>query len=197
MKPKIQTNADLFARRGNPWNGKRREIPAAPVEITEYDRDIDRIRRRHDKTPLLYLSEKAEGYKSTENPEIDQYFCPKAAPHNESRPEVGYTVDRGYADKVAQIHLKYLKRKNGRNTPDIPEAFEPIGDTRPKPCKTKAAFSVYVKYSDGSEEEFDRNGEKAARRSFDRYVARKDTTEVELWSYDTGELLLRYEEKPK
>lgn len=193
MKPRVRTNADMFAEKGNPWNGKRRETPYVPTEITEYEREADRIRNRHGKPAGPSLAERALRHKTDENPEFDSYFCQMADRRDERRPETGRDVVRSYADGAAKIHLKYMKRKPVRVAEGKPDA--------PEPCpvvakKVHSVYSVYVKYEDGVEEEFDRNGETSAKKSFDRYASRSDTVEVELWSYETGEMLNRYERKP-
>lgn len=197
MRPRMRTNADMFAEKGNPWNGKRRETPYVPTEITEYEREADRIRNRYGKPAGPSLAERGLRQKTDENPEFDRYFCQLAERRDEKRPEKGREIARGYADTAAKIHLKYMKRKEARGTPHFPDDHEVATNPVSKAKAVHVAFSLFVRYEDGHEEEFDRNGEKSAKKSFDRYASRDDTVEVELWSYETGALLNRYERKPE
>lgn len=192
LGPKFKTNADVFAKAGNPLNGQKRNIPAIIEPLTDLERMVDERRRQLGMPSLHYAAETRERYRTEETPEFDQYFCDRAKPRREAAPEARQQTEATPFRKVVGAKARNNIARHSKQTVKVDAPPSPVV-TSAGEKSSPAEFSLYVKYEDGREAELDRRGRKTAEKSFDRYAARKDTVAVELWSYTTGECLKQYE----
>lgn len=192
--PRFRNNADVFAKTGNPWNGERRNIPAVVEPLTDLERMVDAKRRSLGMPSLHFAAETRERYRTSESPDFDYLFCDRANARRERAPEPRQVIEtnpfrRGVAVKARANLAKYSKR-----TVKVDDTQAPVVTSAGEKA-VSAEFSLYVKYTDGREEDLDRRGIKTAEKSFERYSRREDVEKVELWSYVTGECLQSYERK--
>jgi hypothetical protein len=78
LKPTMSKNADIFAKRGNPWNGEGRQTPAQPREENAFTQAIDEALRKNGFGSRGYAAEIRERFRTPDDPDFDQFSCKKA-----------------------------------------------------------------------------------------------------------------------
>lgn len=200
----LRSNASMFEDMGNPWDRERTKAPYVPQEQSETAKRTDKILTDAGKPGCRFPAEIREMYRVESNPEFDQLFCKRAPERFETPSEPVKVTINDIRRKTAAILAQARTQRLSRKINEIKESDVTPG----RPMKLQLAslartggnngtvYSVYIKYEDGKEEELDRRGLPKAEKSFYRHRDRKDTVCVELWSYETGEVLLKYDRKP-
>lgn len=210
----MKTLAGIFAEKGNPWDmeprAERKRLASAGQPMLEgFERKARVILNRANKIvgntsgidtsrllppPIVPL----------EIPEMDQFTkAERAKPHHERGPEKrGPQRPSNFKQKAANIKLQVTAMLNDAKPKRIEEYVPPARRYEPVNKKDEMLiqqeeYSVYSKRDNGDEVEVDRKGYKNAVTSFHRARKRKDTVLVELWAYETGDCLMRYQARPK
>lgn len=200
----IRSNASMFEEMGNPWDRDKDRPGYVPHKVTDVERELDKIRTEGGLPSLRHQAETLETYRTEADPEFDQFFANRAPLRFDRPPEVGKKI----ADDVQRKTTAILAQaRNGRIAKKLQEVKPSMTPARPMQLQLASLarthghngtkYSLYVKYEDGREEDLDRTGLKKAEKSFHRHKDRDDSVCVELWSYETGDLLMKYERKPE
>lgn len=169
---KMATCASVFAKMGNPWVSQRDGFEFfGRVPDENPDADLADMMRRG---------------------EIRQ--APKRDIFRDPTPTTTAVDDRRRCVNI----LARMNREMRANTVTVrtrPAPAAPSTITAKRANKAAHGYWLYVKTTDGTETEVERQGERGSQISFKRAVARKDTVCVELWSNATGECVKRYQRR--
>lgn len=200
----IRSNAQMFEEMGNPWDRGREPVGYVDKPETPMARALDKILLDAGKPGNHFPAETRERYKTAPNPEFDALFAPKADKRFDLGSDKGRAIEASTQRKAAAILAAARMKKSGKSMKEVKEMATELRPVLQQLAlhantngRTGVFYSIFVRYEDGTEEEFDRRGLVAAETSFKRYQARKDTVCVELWSYSSGDILHKYDRKPE
>jgi hypothetical protein len=166
----ISTSSQLFAERGDPWMTEREQVK-------DFDRDP-----------------------STENPDFDQFWAASPARIKAAFvPERGTPIENDFSRRAAN----FMRTTNRLTQPqhiivaDNKKALANLPSIETHRKKLSQSFWIYSIDKEGNEKEVERNvGLDKAKKLFDTAVKRKNTILVELYDF-RGELVHRWEKRPK
>lgn len=201
----MKTNASIFANRGNPWDREPRlPSPDKPPPLEGFERASRVIANRA--AILLDRPTDTRGLRAEkltlelDDPEMDCFTKARKARVREAlAPEKGRPArSQGLAQRLLNIKLQTNRLMLGAkpakvdDPPPSPQPLNLASTGQSNKGSKQSGFSIWAKRDTGEEIEVDRPTYRIAATSFRRAKARKDTVAVELWSYDTGELLMSY-----
>lgn len=209
MKPRMSSVGQVFAEKGNPLITDRERLAEFPLSLHRSadqggldDNAKTRARIRDQlKASLGVPTEKIQDFRPPQPahypmPDYDRYFAPKpvAKPLPIEKPisttETDVIAGLRRAANHRQSALKLFKPKGGEiSRPKVPH------DSRLSPKTRPTGYSLYQRLSDGTETEQDLKSLTIAETLFRRRRKKRETVALELWSYDTGEMISCFKRK--
>lgn len=203
----MKSNASIFEDRGNPWatakDFERTETVFEP--LTDYERRLrlvsngvaHKLRRLGvDVPPPMPLQRPVGRLVDRGDPQFDQFAkAALAARHrelpSEFKPKTEMTERRRIAVAMAEMNAVLARKKLIKVKPSPAKPQAPVVG---KLAKSVTGFTMWYRTADG-EEEREYKLRRIADVAFRHRIRNTETTEVELWSNSTGELLLRWKRK--
>jgi hypothetical protein len=206
MKPKMQSSASLFDKRGDRWGGKNRH-PGNPRPQTPAEEAIDQIAREMGGRITRYQAEDDELRRQAnyDDPEMDQFTKAKKAVSPVEYKEKAGTPAQATPQRRAFGNTITMRKKVAHHPIRIDEKPKPkaIETARAAQVAEERLMALYVVRENGTEEDHWKDSRKRldakgnsfndADRAFDWYRGRKNVVLVEMWSNKTGELVKRWQ----
>lgn len=199
----IRSNSSIFERRGDAW-------------ISEKDQDGTLLHRRADMT-----AHEVRLARITGKPALTEIISHRSDPDMDRWTKAGFREERVELPsdapikpkpdaptqhrRLANIGRSLRKKTNARTvavkssksalamTAEANRRHEAEAENRIK--RTVSGYSIFIRHSDGREEERDRATKPQADLLFARMRKDRSVVAVEIWSYTTGEMLARYERR--
>ncbi len=135
----------------------------------------------------------------TENPDLDQFtHAKKALPRFDRGPETPiqpHSETPSYQQRMTNVLAKMHSGMQEHNHITVKD--RPVQRLPNRKRNASAGYSVYVRMKDGTETEVDKTTEANAMK-FLAFKRKQDRVEaVEVWSYESGEMLKKFERRPR